>query len=327
MNYPILTATTRRTLICLALALPWAAHAEAWPAKPIRVIVPTMPASPPDAVIRSIEDLLAKELGKPIVVENKAGAQGAIALEMLAKSAPDGYTFGLINVQSVAAAALRKQTPYDINKSFAPVSQLTAENPVLIVNAKKVPARNLKELVELLKTKSDTMTYASAGSGSPSHLGMELFKREIGSKVLHVPYRGAGPASVDVAGGQADLALVGSNVATQLIKGGRVRALAVSADHRLPSLPDVPTMAELGYKQLDLRGWVGLVAPAGTDPTIIAKMQDAVQKSLASEQVQSRFANVGSTPKSSSPTEFGRFIASEATRWQKVVKDASIKFE
>lgn len=320
---------TRRNLLvlCYVLAAPSLGHAnDEWPTRPVRIIVPSLPASPADAVLRSLEDLLAKQLGKPVVLENKAGAQGSIGLEAVARAAPDGYTFGLLNMQGVAATTLRKQIPYNLNKSFEPVTQLTFESPVLIVSA-KVQAQTLQELIKLLKAKGSEMTYASAGSGTPSHLGMELLKRSIGSEVLHVPYKGAGPASVDVAGGQANLALVGSNVAIQLVKGGRVRALAVSSDHRLPSLPAVPTFSEAGVKGLDLRGWVGLVAPAGTNAGIVAKMQHAMKAILQTPVAKARIEATGSTPTSSTPSEFGHFIASEAARWHKAVTEANIKFE
>ena len=326
MNPQCLPPLARRSLLAIAAALPLLVHAQAWPSRPVRIIVPSSPASPPDAVIRAMEDVLAKQLGQPLVVENKAGAQGAIGLEQLARSEPDGYTFGLINTQSVSATALRKDMPYKLETSFAPVAQLTFEAPVLIVST-KLQVGNLQDLVRLLRAKGDRMTYASSGSGTPSHLGMELFKREIGSQVLHIPYRGAAAASVDVAGGQADLTLVGSNVASQLIKGGRVKALAVSSDRRLPALPQVPTFAEAGWRNIDLRGWVGLVAPAGTSAAIMERMQQAVQATLSTPAVRQRFAMLGSTPTASNPGEFAAFIAQEDMRWKKVVKDANIQFD
>lgn len=315
-----------RGLLAAAIALPLACAAQAWPSKPVRVIVPANPASPADAVIRAMSDELAARLGQPLIVENKGGAQGAIGLEAVAKAEPDGYTFGLVNLQSVAVASLRKNMPYSIRTSFAPVAQLTFESPVLIVNA-RLPADNLSALVRHLKAKSGQVSYASSGAGTPSHLGMELFTRELGIKLLHVPYKGAGAAATDVAGGQADLTLVGSAAAIQLIKGGRVKALAVSSDRRLASLPDVPTFAEAGFPSADLRGWVGLVAPAKTSREIVAQMQRMVSESLGTPAVKERLATLGSSPAPSTPDAFATFIAREDERWAKLVREANISFE
>lgn len=313
----------RRGLLAATLAFPLVCAAQAWPFKPVRVIVPANPSSPADAVIRALSDELAARLGQPLIIENKGGAQGAIGLEAVAKAEPDGYTFGLVNLQSVAAAHLRKNMPYSIRTSFAPVTQLTFESPVLIVGP-RIPADNLSVLVRHLKAKAGQVNYASSGAGTPSHLGMELFTRELGVKLLHVPYKGAAAAATDVAGGQADLTLVGSAAATQLAKGGRVKALAVSSDRRLASLPDVPTFAEAGFSSVDLRGWVGLVAPAKTSRETVAHLQRIVSESLGESAVKERLATLGSSPAPSTPAAFGAFIAREDERWAKVVREANI---
>ncbi|MEK7344378.1 MAG: tripartite tricarboxylate transporter substrate binding protein [Pseudomonadota bacterium] len=316
----------RRCLSAAALALPLACAAQAWPNKPVKVVVSSFSGSPADVVIRALSDEIALRIGQPLIVENKGGAQGAIGLGAVAKAEPDGYTFGVVNLQSVAAAILRKDMPYNMRTSFAPVAQLTYESPVLI-SGPRLPADNLADLARQLKAKSGQVSYASAGSGSPSHLGMELFAREIGAKLQHVPYKGAVPAATDVAGGQAELTLVGSSAATPLIKSGRVKAMAVASEHRLASLPDVPTFAEAGFPNVDVRGWVGLVAPAQTSPEILAKMQQAVTQALGMKVVKDRLATLGSSAAPSTSAAFGAMIVREDERWAKVVRDANIGTE
>lgn len=325
---------SRRTLLRSALlgpmaaAVPWAVAqaTDGWPARPVRLIVPGFPGSPPDVVARSVADQIEKRLGQPILVENKGGAQGTIGLELVARAEPDGYTFGLVNLQSAAAPALRKNVPYDLGRSFAPVSQLTFESPVLVV-ANKLPVRDMETLVRYIKDRPGQLSYASAGSGTPSHLGMELLLREIDGKVTHVPYKGAAPAGTDVAGGQIEMALVGSGVATNLLKGNRVRAVAVSSDKRLANLPQVPTFAEAGFPSIDVRGWVGLVGPAGVPPAILSRMQSVVAEALDSPAVRARLEAVGSTPAPKKPEAFADFMQREEQRWQKVVREAGIQFE
>ncbi|MBL0419094.1 tripartite tricarboxylate transporter substrate binding protein [Ramlibacter sp. AW1] len=316
----------RRTLLLAAALAPLAGWtSENWPTRPVRVIVPTFPGSPPDVAVRALADQVEKRLGQAIVVENKGGAQGTIGLGELARAEPDGYTFGLLNLQSTATPALRK-TPYDLRTSFTPVTQLTTEAPVLIVS-NKLPAKDMKSLVEHIRSHPGQLSYGSAGSGSPSHLGMELLLREIGGKVTHIPYKGAAAAGTDVAGGQIEMALVASAVARQLLQGSRVRAIAVSSDKRLRSMPEVPTLAEAGFPQIDLRGWVGLVGPAGLPPAIVNKMQAAVAAALESPAVQARLDTTGATAAPSRPEAFAAFVAQEAQRWQRVVADAKIQFD
>lgn len=326
MRHTTVPPLLRRCFIAVTLALPLACAAQAWPSKPVKVIVSSAPGSPADVVIRALSGEISARLGQSLIIENKGGAQGAVGLGALDKAAADGYTFGVVNLQSVAAAILRKDMPYNMRTSFAPVTQLTYESPVLI-SGPRLPADNLVDLVRQLKAKSGQVNYASAGSGSPSHLGMELFIREIGVKLLHVPYNGAAPAATDVAGGQAELTLIGSAAAAPLIKSGRVKAMAVASEHRLASLPDVPTFAEAGFPNVDVRGWVGLVAPAQTSPEILAKMQQAVTQALGMKVVKDRLATFGSSAAPSTSAAFGAMIVREDERWAKVVRDAHIVME
>lgn len=301
-------------------------RADTWPDRPIRIIVPTNPGSPADVAVRSMSDVLMAALRQPIVIENKGGAQGVIGAEYIAKAAPDGYTFGAIDLQTATVPALRAHTPYNLEKSFTPVSRLTLQSPVLLV-LQQLPVNSFKSLVKYMLANPGKLTFSSSGSGSPSHLGMELLASSVGASILHVPYNGSAQAATALASGQVDMTLVSSSVALPLINTGRVKALAASGEKRLRALPSVPTFAEEGFGKMDLDGWVGIVAPARTAPDIVARMNRELNLALKMPVVQQRLQVVGSSPAGDSTAAFASFLVSESVRWQQVIRQAGIRFE
>lgn len=299
------------------------AHAADWPTRAIRVIVPSGPGSPGDVAMRALQDVLGRELGQAIVVDNRAGGQGVIGVDALAKATPDGYTFGLINMQSAVTPALRAKTPFDLQRDLVPVAQITTESPVLLVR-QGLGVKTLAELVALAKSKPDALTLGSAGSGTPSHLGMALLQRAAGMSLRHVPYRTVAAAVTDLSGGMVDVALAGSAAAQQGLKTGRVVALAIAAPQRNSAFPGLPTLAEAGYPGIDLRGWTGMAAPTGTPAAAVERMRRALAVALADPTVVQRVATAGAETGGPSGAEFGAFVAAEAQRWRRVVVEEKI---
>ncbi len=315
----------RQALALSALGLgPWA-RAAAWPDKPVRLIVPSAPSTPGDSVARALADLLHARIGQPLVIDNRSGAQGFIGLEAVAKAAPDGYTFGLLNVQQAIIPAMRAM-PFQVSTALQPVVQLTNEATVLVVN-QAVPAATVRALLEHLKANAGKFSYGSSGNGSPSHVGMELLRRSAGFDVMHVPYRSPGAVITDMAGGQIQLALLNSAPVIQALPTGKIRALAVSSDQRLARLPGVPTFQEAGLPDVDLHGWVGVVAPAGTDAAIIARLNAELNRVLEMPQAVERLRAGGSEPAGGTVRQFGDHIASETRRWTQVVTAAKIRMD
>jgi len=322
------TTMQRRQLILSAglgfgLGMGQSAFAEEWPAHPVRAIVPGGPGSPADVAIRAMQDVLPKYLGQPMVVENRAGGQGIIGVDAVAKASADGYTLGLINLQTAVAPALRAKTPFDLQRDLIPVTQLTSESPVLLAR-EGLGVRTLADLVALAKKQPGQLTFGSSGSGTPSHLGMALLQRAAGIEMRHVPYRTVASAVTDLAGGTVDVVLAGSAAALQGINGGRVVALAISAPQRKKSFPRVPTLSEAGYPGIDLRGWTGIVVPAGVPPAVTAKLAKAFSAALAQPEVIARIETSGAEVSGVAGAAFQAFVQSEAQRWRKVVMDAGI---
>ncbi len=316
----------RRQLIVgagLGLGLGPLAWAQEWPDRAIRVIVPGGPGSPADVAIRAMQDVLPKHLGQAIVVDNRAGGQGIIGVDAVAKAPADGYTLGLINLQTVVAPALRAKTPFDLQRDFVPVVQLTSESPVLLAR-EGLGVRTLADLVALAKKQPGQMTFGSAGAGTPSHLGMALLQRAAGFEMRYVPYRTVASAVTDLAGGTVDVVLAGSAAAQQGLNGGRMLPLALSAPQRKASFPSVPTLAEAGYPGIDLRGWTGIVVPAGVPAAVTAKLARAFAAALGQPAVVSRIETSGAEVSGVAGAAFQAFVQSEAQRWRKVVVDARI---
>lgn len=316
----------RRQLIVgtgLGLGLGPLAFAQEWPERAIRVIVPGGPGSPADVAIRAMQDVLPKHLGQAIVVDNRAGGQGIIGVEAVAKSPADGYTLGLINLQTAVAPALRARTPFDLQRDFVPVLQLTSESTVLLAR-EGLGVRTLADLVARAKKQPGQLTFGSAGAGTPSHLGIALLERAAGFEMRHVPYRTIASAVTDLAGGTVDVVLAGSAAAQQGLKGGRLVPLAISAPQRKASFPNVPTLAEAGYPGIDLRGWTGIVVPTGVPAAVTAKLARAFAAALTQPTVIARIETSGAEVSGVAGAAFQAFVQSEAQRWRKVVVDAKI---
>ena len=314
-------------LLVLSLAvLAGSASAQApYPTRPIKLIVPFPPGGSNDVVARGVAVQLSTRLNQPIVIENVGGAGGLIGTEMAAKAAPDGYTLILISVAFAFNPSMYK-LPYDPATAFAPVGVLGA-GPVVIAVTTKIPVNSLKDLLTLAKEKPGTLNYATAGIGSFQHLASELFKQQAGLDIVHVPFKGGGPAMMDVIAGNTQIA-VGSLVQMlPQIKGGKLKALGIGSAKRIPALPDVPTISEAGVPGYEVTNWWGIAAPAGTPRPVIERLHRELSAVVASSETQKRFEAEGADPLQMTPEEFGRFIAQETAKWSKVVKDAGIRPE
>lgn len=315
----------RRALMLSALGLTSFARATTWPDKPVRLIVPSAPTTPGDVVARALSDLLQARIGQPLVIDNRPGGQGVIGLEAVVRAAPDGYTLGLLNIQQAIVPAMRAM-PFQMTTALQPVVQLTSEATVLVVS-QSMPVATGSELLDYLKTQSGKLNYGSSGNGSPSHVGMELLRRSAGFEAVHVPYRSPAAVVTDMAGGQIQLALLNSAAVIQALPAGRVRPLAVSSDQRLARLPQVPTFPEAGLPNVDLRGWVGVVAPNGTDTAIVTRLNAEFNRVLAQPVAVERLRNGGSEPVGGTARNFADHIAAETQRWRQVVTTARIRMD
>ncbi len=313
----------------LVVQLTGTALAQSWPAKPIRLISPFSVGSTVDLQARLMAGPLGEVLGQTVVVENKGGAGGAIGLDFVAKSAPDGYVIGIgtTGPMSINPYLVGSSVPYQPNRDFAPVAQYGVGPNVLVVNA-TIPARSVAELVALAKAKPGTLSYASSsGIGSTAHLAGELFASVAQIDITHIPYKGNAEAVNALLGGQVQMLISGLPPMLAHIQSGRIRALVVSGDQRMAQLPDVPTAVEAGFKDLDVTAWYGVIAPAGTPPEIVAKLNDAIRRVLARPDVRERFLATGTEPKVTSPKEFADLIRSDGERWAAVIKKANVKAE
>jgi tripartite-type tricarboxylate transporter receptor subunit TctC len=309
--------------ILLALAAP--VFAQSYPSKPIRMLVGFPPGGANDIVARIFANKLSEEFGQAVVVENRPGNAGVIGAEAVARAAPDGYTLylGSTGTNSIAPA-LTTKLPYDAVTGLTPVSLVGSTPSCLVVNA-KVPAQNVREFVALAKARPGKLSYASSGNGTTLHLGGELFKLIAGVDLIHIPYKGNAPALNDVIGGQVDMIISALPPALPLAKAGKVRILGVTSLERLPSAPDLPTVAEQGLTGYEIGTWYGVFATGGSPPESIERLAAALRKAVADPKVREQVGAQGIDPVSSSPAAFRAFVASEMTKWAKVVKDAGIK--
>jgi tripartite-type tricarboxylate transporter receptor subunit TctC len=301
------------------------AAAQSYPGKPVRLIIPFPPGASNDIVGRMIATQLSERLGKPVVVDNRGGAGGLIGTEAAANSLPDGYTLLLISLGYAFNASLYK-LPYDPATAFAPVALLGAGPVVLVVNS-KLPVNSVKELLALAKEKPGQLHYVSGGIGSFQHLTGALFKLQSGADIVHVPFKGAAPAMMDVVAGNTEIAIGTIILMLPQIKAGRLKALGVGSTKRLAFLPDVPTIAEAGVPGYEANNWWGIVVPTGTPAAIIGRLHKELTVVLASAETKKRFESEGSEAAKMAPEEFGRFITTETAKWAKVVKEAGIKAE
>jgi tripartite-type tricarboxylate transporter receptor subunit TctC len=309
-------------LIALASVL---AHAQAYPARPVRLIVPFPPGGSNDVVARSMSNQLAERLGQSVVIDNRGGAGGAIGIDAAAKSAPDGYTLLLISVSLPMNIGLGR-IPQDALKAFAPVSMLGTGPAVLCVPASS-PAHSLAELVVLAKRKPGELNAAAAGIGSFQHLATELFRLQAGIDFVIVQYKGGGPALTDLLAGQVQMNLGSLIQMLPHIRSGKLRALGVGGASRSGALPDVPTIAEAGVPGYEANNWWGILAPAGTPPAVLGRLQREIDAILESPEMRKRFQAEGGDVVRMPPARFGEFIAAETAKWTRVVKDAGIKPE
>lgn len=302
------------------------ALAQAYPAKPIRMILPFPPGGPTDITGRAIAQKLSEQLGQAVISDNRPGAAGNIGLELGAKAPPDGYTMVLTAPPIAISPSLYKKLNYDAQKDLAPIS-LVAEIQNIIVAHNSVPAKNLKELIQLARRNPGKLTFSSSGAGSTNHLASELLKGMYKLDVIHVPFKGSGPALVALMSGEVDWGTMAVPGAIPLVNAGKVRGLAVLSEKRLPTLPNVPTAKESGVDNFVMSIWYGLLAPAGTPRDTINRLNSEIHKALASPDLRKTLANSGVDPLASTPEQFASHIRSETVRYAKVIKDAGIKVE
>ena len=319
----------RRTLIAaLPAALAWpAAHAQAFPAKQIRYIVPVAAGGGSDLVGRTVTERWGKLLNQTFVVENIGGAGGAIASQATAKAAPDGYTLlqGYVATHGTSPAT-RSKLPYDANKDFTPVGMIGVTPNVLVVNA-ALPPQTLVEFVDYLRKNPGSISYGSAGQGSLTHLTMELFKQARGVFAVHIPYRGIAPAFTDLLGGQTQAMFPGLAAALPHIRSGRVRPLAVTGSARHPLLKDVPTLIEAGFKGFDALQWYGVVGPAGLPAPVLKTLNETLNAVLAAPDLRDKLAAEAIEPTPMTPDAFAKFIREDIERWTKLARERKIDLD
>jgi len=309
----------------LAAGIVGSASADSYPSRPIRLIAPIAAGGLTDTLARLVAAGLADKLGQAVIVENKPGAGGIIGMEAAAQAKPDGYTMILV-YQGVAAvnASLYPHLPYNTMRDFVPVAGLGNFSLVLVTNS-RTGIHSVRDLLEIAKAKPNSLSYASAGNATTSHLTMELFKLKGGIQAVHVPYKGEGPANTDVIGGRVDIAFSSLASVAPLIKSNRLVPLGVTSHERSRILPTVPTIAEAGVPGFEAVGWYGLLAPAGTPPAIVNKLEHAVADVLKQPSIQARLDALGVTAQASSSAEFGQQIRSETEKWREVIKKSHIK--
>jgi len=313
-------------VVAAALVAPGEAPAQGYPTKSIRLVAPSTPGDAPDVIARLVAERLSAALGQQVVVENRPGAGGVVGSEIVAKSAPDGYTLIMGNAGSHGInAAVYSKLPYDILKDFAPVSQIAVAPNIFVVNP-GLPVTTIPEFIAYAKARPGQLSYASGGNGSSSHMSMELLKSMAGIDVVHVPYKGSTPALTDVISGQDAVMSVNMPPAVPHVKSGRLRALAVTTRSRTPSMPDLPTVAESlpGYETV---AWFGVLAPAGTPKDVVNRLSMEIAKIARSPDMRERFEGMGAEPVGSTPEEFGAVMARDIAKWTALAKSVGIKID
>ena len=313
-------------MLCGALLAALPAHAQQYPSRAVRLIVASTPGSGVDIVSRIVAQKLSAGLGQQVIVDNRAGAGANLGAEIAAKSPPDGYTLFMGTPAHAINVSLFSGLNYDIVRDFAPVSLVSTGQYVVIVHP-SVPARTIKELIALARRKPDGLAYGSAGPGNSTHLAGELFNSMAGTKMLHVPYKGSGPGLIDLMSGQIQVYFANLTAGLPHIRANRVRALGVTGHKRTPLLPDLPTVAEAGLPGYFVTGYFGVLAPTGTPPAIIGRLNTEIIKALRAPDVQSTLAAEGAEAAGGTPEEFAALLKSEVVQWAKVVKIAGLKPE
>ncbi len=321
---------TRRPFVALTLAAlcgtAFNVHAqEAWPARPVRIVVPFAAGGTSDILARTLAEKLQAALGQTMVIENKAGAGGVIGADVVAKSAPDGYTFLLGTIASHAInPVLKPNMPYDAARDFAPVILLGSISNVLLVGAGQ-PYKSVKDVIAAAKASPGSIAFASAGQGSSQHMSGETFKLLAGADITHVPYKGSAPAVQDLIAGQIPMSFETATVALPHVKSGKARALAVTSARRSAVLPDTPTLQEAGVPGFDVASWQALYAPAGTPAAIVARMNAEIQKIIATPEMKAKMEGLGLEYAPNTPEQFADFGRGELVKWTKIVKDGNVK--
>ena len=310
-------------LVGLLLLAPAMAVAQEYPAKPIKLIVPFPAGGPNDIVARIVGQKMSELAKQPVVIDNRGGQGGTLGTDAVAKANPDGYTIGIVNAGALAINQSMEKIPYDALKDFAPVT-LVVTVPEMLVVASNVPAKHMSELVTLAKAQPGKLNFASTGPGSLPHLASELFKLTAKIDIVHVPYRGAAPAVNDLLGQQVEMTFLDLPAILPHIKSGALRPIALGAPQRAPTVPDVPTTAELGMPEVLAENWYGMITPRGTPPAIVAALNRITTMALSDPAVKEKLAAQGMTAIGDTPDHFRDFIASETTKWAKVIKDAGV---
>ncbi|WPO43884.1 tripartite tricarboxylate transporter substrate binding protein [Tardiphaga sp. 42S5] len=303
------------------------AHAQAWPQKQVTFIVPFAAGGGTDAFARPLAAQLDTQLGKRVIIENRAGAGGTVGASAAAKAAPDGYTFFMGAAHHAIAPSLYPTLDYDIEKDFIPVALIARPPQVIVVNPDKVAAKTLGEFIAYAKANPDKLSYGSAGAGTTHHLAGELFKILTQTKIQHVPYRGAGPAMQDLIAGHVPVVFDGLGSSAAPIRAGQLRALAIAAPKRVAAFPDLPTAAEAGLPNYEVATWYGLFAPKGTPPDVVERMAKELKAALQVPAIKEAWERNGSDVPDVAGADFGKMVSAEVARWRKVVTEANVKLD
>ena len=328
-----MTQLTRRQALlgtagtAASLALPSIARAQAWPAKPVTIVVPFPPGGGTDAFARPLFASITKASGRQFLIDNKGGAGGTLGAGIAAKAAPDGYTFFMGAVHHAIAPSMYPRLDYNIETDFIPVGIVSSVPQVIVVNPQKVQATTLPQLLDFIRKNPGRLNYGSAGNGTSHHLAGELFKLQTRTFITHIPYRGAGPMLQDLIAGQVDLAFDGLGSSAAHIKGGRIRAIAVASERRAPGFPDVPTSTEGGVPTYKVATWYAIWAPKGTPAEAVAGMQAEMRKAFASDEIKAAWTGLGTEIPNTWGADMGRFVSAEVRRWAEVVKNSGAKLD
>ena len=313
-------------ILVIGVAFPLAAQSQAWPSKPIRYIVPFPPAGATDILARVVADKISGPLGQPVVVENRPGAAGNVGTELVVKSPPDGYTILMGTVAQSISETLYTRISFSFERDLTPVAMVGRVPNVMLVNP-SVPVRTVQEFVALARAKPGQINFASSGSGTSIHMSAEMFKMLAGVDIVHIPYKGSGPALADLIGGQVSVMFDNLTSSIGHIRGGRLRALAITSATRYPALPDLPTMQEAGVPGYEASAWFGVLAPKGTPREIVLRLNGEINKSLGTPDAKEKLVQQGAEPMPGTPEQFGVFIHNEIVKWAKVVKASGAKVE
>ena len=314
-------------LVCLSgVSIAGLAHAQSWPTKPIKLIVPYPPGGGTDVIARIVQEPLSKELGQQVIIDNRGGAGGSIGSALAAQSPSDGYTVLFTLSSHTINPAIYTKLPFDTEKDFSSVVTVASLPQILVANP-NFPAKTVKEVIEMAKAKPGSISYASVGNGSPGHLAGAMMATDAGVDMVHIPYRGGGPAITDVIAGQVPLLWVSIPAAAQFVKSGKVKALAVSTVKRSAVFPDVPTMAESGFKDFEVDSWYAMFVPASTPKPIVERLNKAALKVLAQPEVKEKLLSQGAEAVGDSPSQLGAVVKKEIAKWKQVVKSANIKVD